>query len=62
MHIATNDHTTAFVVEIPTPFAPPYARYPHVQLMIAIAAPKKADLSSATDISLINRPCHNELI
>ena len=46
--MATKDHTTAFVVEIPTPLAPPYARYPQVQLIRAIAAPKHADLPRAT--------------
>ena len=38
--IATNDHTTAFVVAIPTPFAPPFASYPQLELIRLIAPPK----------------------
>ena len=44
MTIATNDQTTAFVVAIPTPFAPSFASYPQLELTKAIAPPKQADL------------------
>ena len=43
--IAMNDHTTAFVVAIPTPLAPPDAKYPQVQLIREIVPPNTADLS-----------------
>ena len=60
--IATKDHTTAFVVAIPTPFAPPNAKYPQQELISDIAAPKNADFKIQTFMSFTYKPCQTELI
>ena len=58
--IAINDQTTAFVVAKPTPFAPPLAKYPQVQLIKEIAAPKKIAFKIHTPISFIYKPNYAE--
>ena len=56
--IATNDQTTAFVVASPTPFAPPEAWYPQVQLISAIVPPKVIPFSRLTPRSFMYIPSH----
>ena len=58
--IATNDQTTALVVACPTPFAPPEAKYPQVQLIKEIVPPKAAAFNKQTPKSFIYSPIHAE--
>ena len=49
--MATKDQTTARVVAIPTPFAPPLALYPNVQLINEI---KNLDIINITPLEALN--------
>ena len=58
--MATKDQTTARVVAIPTPFAPPLALYPNVQLINEIKNPYVIAFKILTLISYIYIPYQTE--
>ena len=58
--IAKKDQTTAFVVAIPTPFAPSFAPIPQAQLINDIAKPKLKDFKMHTFKSFKLKPNQTE--
>ena len=58
--MATKDQTTAFVVAIPTPFAPSLAAIPQEQLIRVMTNPNAIDLSKQTLTSFIYKPNQTE--
>lgn len=56
----TKDQTTAFVVAMPTPFAPSFAAIPQLQLTNVIKNPKLIDFNMQTFKSFRHKPNQTE--